>query len=187
MPVDDRDRERLGTAPRVLDVGCGPSKLAGAVGMDKLGLPGVDVVHDIEDLPWPLDDDAFDEVRCIHVLEHVADISGVMDELHRITRRGGRVRIVVPYFARYSAFKDPTHRRFCTYESFNYFVEGEKERSRHYSHNAFRYVSRDLNFRRGISGRLGAWIFRRSRRAYERRWAHRYPARTLEVVLEPDK
>jgi ubiquinone/menaquinone biosynthesis C-methylase UbiE len=184
---DDRDREQTGAGRRVLDVGCGSSKRAGATGMDKLDLPGVDVVHDMEDLPWPIEDDSFDEVQCIHVLEHVADISGVMDELYRITRPRGRVRIIVPYFARYSAFKDPTHRRFCTYESFNYFVESEKERSRHYSRNAFRYVSRDLHFRGGFSGRLGAWIFRRSRRAYERRWAHRYPARTLEVVLEPDK
>ena len=174
-------------ARRVLDVGCGSNKRRGAVGMDKLDLPGVDVVHDVEQLPWPLEDDSFDEIHCLHVLEHVADISGVMDELHRVTRAGGRVSIVVPYFARYSAFKDPTHRRFCTYESFNYFVDGEKERSRRYSRHGFRYVERRLRFRDGLSGRIGALIARVSRRRYERRWAHRFPARTLEVVLEPVK
>lgn len=171
----------------VLDVGCGSNKRPGAVGLDKLALPGVDVVHDVDVLPWPLEEDSFDEVRCIHVLEHVADISAVMDELHRVTRAGGRIHVVVPYFARYSAFKDPTHRRFCTYESFNYFVEGEKERSRGYSRGAFRYVERRLRFRRGPSGRVGALLARLARRSYERRFAFRFPARTLEVVLEPLK
>jgi SAM-dependent methyltransferase len=157
------------------------------VGLDRLALPGVDVVHDVERIPWPLPDDGFDEVRCLHVLEHVDDICGVMDELHRVTRRGGRVVIVVPYFARYSAFKDPTHRRFCTYESFNYFVDGTEERDRSYSRHAFRYVERRLDFPGGLRGRLGGWLLGFGHRRYERRWARQFPARTLELVLEPLK
>ena len=31
----------------------------------------------------------------------------------------------------------------------------------------------------------GTLLFRLGHRHYERRWAHRYPARTLEVILEP--
>lgn len=172
---------------QVLEVGCDTSKPEGAVGLDRLPLPGVDVVHDIEQLPWPLADDRFDRVRCMHVLEYVDDICGVMDELHRVTRPGGRVHIVVPYFARYSAFKDPTHRRFCTFESFNYFVDGTGERDRTYSANAFRYELHRLNFRKGLRGKLGAWLWRRSSRNYERRWARSFPARTLELVLVPIK
>jgi SAM-dependent methyltransferase len=175
------------SAPRVLEVGCGPAKAEGAVGLDKLDMPGVDIVHDMERLPWPIADECFDEVRCLHVLEHVDDICGVMDELHRITRPGGRVRIVVPYFARYSAFKDPTHRRFCTFESFNYFVAGTEERDRSYSRNEFRYVQRELRFPSGWRGTVGAWLLARNHRRYERKWARTFPARTMEVVLEPVK
>ncbi len=171
--------------PRVLEVGCGTKKTPGTVGLDLLPLPGVDIVHNMEEFPWPVEAGAFDEVRCFHVLEHVIDICGVMDELHRVTRPGGRCHIVVPYFARYSAFKDPTHRRFCTFESFNYFVEGTKDRDRGYSRHAWRYVVHKLNFRTGVRGRLGAWIHGRSHRNYERHWAHTFPARTLEIVLEP--
>jgi SAM-dependent methyltransferase len=174
-------------ARRVLEVGCGPEKQPGSVGLDRLALPGVDVVHDIDRCPWPLPDDAFDEVHCLHVLEHVDDICGVMDELHRVTRADGCVRIVVPYFARYSAFKDPTHRRFCTFESFNYFVEGTEERDRSYSRHAFRYVSRRLRFSSGLRGRVGAWLLARGHRSYERHWARSFPARTLELVLAPVK
>ncbi|RKY19919.1 MAG: hypothetical protein DRQ55_09290 [Planctomycetota bacterium] len=172
-------------AARMLEVGCGTHKTPGAVGLDLLALPGVDIVHDMESMPWPVEGASFDEVRCLHVLEHVADICGVMDELHRVTKPGGRVHIVVPYFARYSSFKDPTHRRFCTFESFNYFVAGTADRDRGYSRHAFRYVVHKLNFRKGLRGRIGAWIHRSSHRNYERHWAHTFPARTLELVLEP--
>jgi ubiquinone/menaquinone biosynthesis C-methylase UbiE len=173
------------SAPRILEVGCGTHKTDGAVGLDLLDLPGVDIVHDMEQMPWPVEAASFDEVRCFHVLEHVVDICAVMDELHRVTKPDGRVHIVVPYFARYSSFKDPTHRRFCTFESFNYFVEGTGDRDRGYSRHAFRYAVHKLNFRKGVRGRLGAWIHRRSHRNYERHWAHLFPARTLEIVLEP--
>jgi SAM-dependent methyltransferase len=169
----------------LLEVGCGPAKSPGAVGLDKLDLPGVDIVHDIERVPWPVPDGSFDVVRCEHVLEHVDDICAVMDELHRVTRPGGRVEIVVPYFARYSAFKDPTHRRFCTYETFNYFVEGTEERDRAYTRHAFRYVERRLRFPNGLRGRIGAWLLSLGPRRYERRWAQTFPARTLEVTLQP--
>jgi SAM-dependent methyltransferase len=186
-PADRSPPERPAASPRVLEVGCGPAKRPGSVGLDRLALAGVDVVHDIDRCPWPVPDDAFDEVLCEHVLEHVDDICGVMDELHRVTRAGGRVRIVVPYFARYSAFKDPTHRRFCTFESFNYFVEGTEERDRSYSRHAFRYVSRELRFTKGLRGRVGAFLLARGHRRYERRYARSFPARTLELVLEPLK
>jgi SAM-dependent methyltransferase len=171
--------------PAVLEVGCGSNKSPGTCGLDKLALPGVDLVHDIERAPWPIADASFDVVRCRHVLEHVHDLCAVMDELHRITRPGGRIEIVVPYFARYSAFKDPTHRRFCTYESFNYFVEGTAERERSYSARSFRYVEHRLRFASGLRGRIGQWLFRRGHRWYERHWAWQFPARTLQVVLEP--
>ena len=40
-----------------------------------------------EALPYP--DDAFDAVVCVDVLEHVADLGRVLDEVARVTRPGG--------------------------------------------------------------------------------------------------
>jgi len=37
-----------------LDIGCGWSKRAGFVGMDKRNLPGVDIIHDLEIFPYPI-------------------------------------------------------------------------------------------------------------------------------------
>lgn len=55
----------------LLDIGCGQSKNEGYVGMDVRDLPGVDIVHNIEKFPWPIDDDACILVHASHILEHI--------------------------------------------------------------------------------------------------------------------
>ena len=72
---------------RVLDIGCGPNKVPGATGMDRRTMPGVDVVHDLNSRPDPFDDNAFDEIHARHVLEHVDDMIGVMEEKPDFPRR----------------------------------------------------------------------------------------------------
>lgn len=57
-----------------LNLGCGrdirPQK-EGWTNLDAVPLDGVDVVHDIVDLPYPFDDEAFEWVLASHVLEHI--------------------------------------------------------------------------------------------------------------------
>ena len=38
-----------------LDIGCGANKQPGFVGIDIRPLDGVDIIHDLEVQPWPLD------------------------------------------------------------------------------------------------------------------------------------
>ncbi|UCH07499.1 MAG: hypothetical protein JSV55_00415, partial [Deltaproteobacteria bacterium] len=37
-----------------LDIGCGPAKADGFIGLDIRDLPGVDLVHDLNEIPWPI-------------------------------------------------------------------------------------------------------------------------------------
>src|SRR6185369_7146789 len=83
-------------ARRVLDIGCGANKVAGAIGMDVNPRTAADVIHDLDDLPYPFADDSFDEVIGRHVIEHVSNPLAVMCELHRITRAGGIVKLLAP-------------------------------------------------------------------------------------------
>ena len=41
----------------ILDLGCGSVKAEGAVGLDNVGLPGVDIVHDLLDFPYPIENE----------------------------------------------------------------------------------------------------------------------------------
>lgn len=109
---------------RALDVGCGGRKLPGSVGMDILALPPVDVVHDLNVMPWPFPSEHFDLVFLNHVLEHVGDVVKVMEEIHRVLKPGGRAVIQVPYFRCVDAYNDPTHTHFFTAHTLNYFIKG---------------------------------------------------------------
>lgn len=110
---------------RALDVGCGGRKLPGAKGMDRLPLPGVDIVHDFDQMPWPLAEHSFDLVFFNHALEHATDVVSVLHEAHRVLKPDGRLVVQVPYFRSTDAFADPTHKHFFTSTSLDYFIVGE--------------------------------------------------------------
>jgi SAM-dependent methyltransferase len=111
---------------RILDLGCGESKkVPWAVGMDAVKAAGVDVVHDIARLPWPFKDGEFDVVVASHVLEHLPDTVAACRELHRVTKPGGLVRVVVPHYSSPDAFVDPTHLKAFGYRTFDYMARGE--------------------------------------------------------------
>jgi hypothetical protein len=47
-----------------LNLGCGTDIMPGHVNMDKLRLPGVNIVHDLNKFPYPFKDNQFDTVFC---------------------------------------------------------------------------------------------------------------------------
>lgn len=124
---------------RVLDVGCGIKKYPGSVGLDRNPRSNADVVADLDSFPYPFADASFDEVRAIHVIEHVADVMKTMEEFHRLSRRGGRVFIVTPHYTDFSSFCDPTHRWHLNSYSFRYFGEDNAGYG-YYSHVRFREI-----------------------------------------------
>lgn len=110
---------RLGTGIS-LDIGCGEHRQPGFLGMDKQALPGVDVVHDLEDIPWPFPDDCLDRALISHILEHVHDLLAFMAEVHRVCKDGAHVFVSTPYWQSMGAWSDPTHVRAITENSLWY-------------------------------------------------------------------
>ncbi|MBI5140473.1 MAG: class I SAM-dependent methyltransferase [Candidatus Vogelbacteria bacterium] len=111
------------SSEKVLHIGCGGSKLAGAVGMDILSLPNVDVIHDANKVPWPFGDGSFDIIFAHSVVEHLDNIVDFVNEAYRVGKNGGRIIINVPYFRSVDSFGDPTHAHFFTSKSFEYFLD----------------------------------------------------------------
>jgi predicted SAM-dependent methyltransferase len=108
-----------------LDIGCGGNKNPGFVGIDMLPLPGVDIVHDLEDTPWPLPDECVTTAVASHVLEHINPHKGVfidvMNEVWRVLKPGGQFAFVVPYAESFGMMQDPTHCNFINEATMNYF------------------------------------------------------------------
>jgi SAM-dependent methyltransferase len=104
-----------------LDVGCGRNKHPGAIGIDRNSDTDADLLCDLNHLPYPFRDGVFDEIRLTHVIEHVADVIATIEELHRLARPGGLIRIETPHYTDFSSFCDPTHRWHLNSFSFRYF------------------------------------------------------------------
>ena len=102
-------------------MGCGTDVRTGYVNLDSAVLDGVDVVHDLNTFPYPFEDDTFDHIIAINVLEHLPDTIGVMEELWRISHRSATVIIRVPYWNSMDSITDPTHRRFFNEHTFEFF------------------------------------------------------------------
>jgi SAM-dependent methyltransferase len=106
---------------KILDLGCGKKKRAGSIGVDWTDRHDADVIHDLNVFPYPFADNEIDEIFLDNVLEHLDDPMQVMQEIHRITKVNGRVKVIVPYFRSVWAFIDPTHKTFFTVDSFAYY------------------------------------------------------------------
>lgn len=187
---------------RKLNVGCGNDirpAADGWVNMDYAALPGVDVVHDVLEFPWPFADGSFDHLYASHVMEHIPHYLGpkhkkdgfvlVMEEFHRILRPGGTVEILSPHFESADAWADPTHTRVVHPENFRYF-------SPDYAFNYYspvRFRVREVRIEgRTVSGshylpmgkrQLGIWEHVAVRLPFLRALVRQRP-RDLRVVLE---
>ncbi len=107
--------------PKILELGCGRTKHPGAIGIDRIPLPGVDVVHDLDRRPYPFDDNTFDEIYATHIIEHLDSVLAVMEEIYRIARPDARVVIITPHHSDAISWQDPTHKWHLNSYSFNYF------------------------------------------------------------------
>jgi SAM-dependent methyltransferase len=121
MPTDARGPAGI----KILDVGCGLNKYPGAIGIDRISGTRADVLCDIDAIAYPFKDNSFDQVRAVHVIEHVSNVIRTMEEFHRVLRPGGEVYIATPHYTDFSSFCDPTHRWHLNSFSLRYFGEDD--------------------------------------------------------------
>ena len=105
-----------------LQIGCGvmsKSSNRGWVNLDLHEAPGVDVVHDLNDIPLPFKDKEFDFILAREILEHLTvDFDELMKEFYRIMKPKSRIFLTVPYCTSDGNF-DVFHRRSFNYHSFD--------------------------------------------------------------------
>jgi SAM-dependent methyltransferase len=82
----------------------------------------VDVVADIQK-QTELPADSFDHIVMSHVIEHLPDALGAMQELYRVAKPDCRLILRCPYGSSDDAWEDPTHVRPYFLNSFAYFAQ----------------------------------------------------------------
>lgn len=72
-------------------------------------------------LPFP--SQSIESIITHHALEHIGDgFIRLMDECHRVLKRGGKMRVIVPLYPSHSAAADPDHKRYFLIDTFNSFM-----------------------------------------------------------------
>lgn len=106
-----------------LDVGCGGNKQKGFVGLDIRKLDTVDIVHDAEQVPYPLPDGCCSTILASHLIEHICPkkFIGVMNEWWRIMKVGGQLWVSCPYGVSRGFQQDPSHCNVITEATWAYF------------------------------------------------------------------
>ncbi|HEX2033864.1 MAG TPA: class I SAM-dependent methyltransferase [Chloroflexota bacterium] len=172
----------------VVDLGCGRRPVAGAFGVDRQALPGVEVLARLDGAHLPFATSSIAGVFALNVLEHLDDLPAVMAEIHRVLRPGASCMVEVPYFSSVSAFADPTHRRWFTYTTFDHFAAPALEGWQANRHTWFNQGQFVIGRRWLVFGRLHrvlglSALANRFPTVYENFFAFWFPARALVVQL----
>ncbi len=127
-----------------LNIGSGKLKLPGFLSVDNNPNSGaVDVVHNLDQLPWPFEDGSVGEIVMDHVLEHLEDTIGTLLEIYRICADGAPVRIMTPHFS--CNWTHPGHKRAMGVGLFDHFDPAEAE---HYGDCRFKVEKVTLRWMR---------------------------------------
>lgn len=105
----------------ILNLGCGAERMEDAVNVDSAKLPSVDLVHDLNTVPWPLPADRFERIFATDLIEHLDDPVVFLEECWRVASTDGVVLIQTVEGGSHNHYTDPTHKRGFTLESFDYF------------------------------------------------------------------
>lgn len=140
---------------------------------------------DLNRYPWPLGSDQYTVIHARHVIEHVADMLALMNEIHRIGAPGALVHLVTPHFSSIDSWLDPTHLRHlaCNWHTIvtDQYLAAQVA--------PFEHVKTDLAFAsgslRGSIGRLIAGL--KGRDWWEKQYAFVYPARNIFTTLRVRK
>jgi len=102
-------------------LGCGNERREGWVHVDRARRVHVDVVHDLDECPWPFGFDVAERIEAMDVLEHLQDTVAFMDECWRILKPGGRLLVQAVGWQSENLWRDPTHKRGFHPDTFRYF------------------------------------------------------------------
>lgn len=99
----------------VLYLGCGTEIKPDAHNVDKLDHSGVDEVVDLDETPWPWDDESYSKILAEHVFEHLDSMEETLRECERVLKPEGILEIALPIG--HDAWVDPDHNHMWNWDT----------------------------------------------------------------------
>ena len=110
---------------KILDLGCGtrkykpkPNSRDIVIGVDINKNSLADIIHDLDNFPYPLEDNEFDLVYASHILESIENPEEFLKEVYRVLNKNGRVIIKVPHFSSATAIGFLEHKHYFNLAAF---------------------------------------------------------------------
>lgn len=135
-----------------LHLGAGHAPLDEYLNVDIEPLPGIDLIVDLNKIPWPWETGSVDEVFSQDCFEHLyplgiaegqRNIIALLTEVHRILKPNGLIELTVPSTDGRGAFQDPTHITYWNRNTFLYFVDGTTHYNVHGGYPRFSVADRN--------------------------------------------
>lgn len=177
-----------------LDIGANARQVKNTIGIDRYLVPEGGVCAEFS-LGLPFKDNCADTVYAYHVLEHVDDLVGFMEEIWRVCKHNAVVYVRVPHATSpFVTWVDPNHKRGFTIETFGYF--GHYHRARfHIEHARLHFTTGGprrlrVRFIRNLLSDIMDALANKNRVAQyrcERWWGHWLGFDEAFVVLRADK
>jgi SAM-dependent methyltransferase len=174
-----------------LNFGCGKDIKKDYWNVDIVKLPGVNQVINLDKTPYPFKDEQFSEIYADNVLEHLENFIPIMQELHRILKKNGKLFIKVPHYLSHDAWAHPQHTRAFSIDTFDFFVKGTRRNNidgRCFDFS-FSNIKRRIIFEKGLNplnfiNYIIEPIFNLFPEFYERSWLSMFPCSSIDVEIK---
>lgn len=119
--INNRDLTKL----TKLNLGAGDDIRRNWFNHDQIDGPGIDCAFDLNETPYPLEDNMFELIYASHVLEHVTEIFSSLEEINRILKNDGLLIIRTPHYSSNCCYGDLSHRHATGYQTFQQLADAD--------------------------------------------------------------
>lgn len=172
---------------KILDLGSGIKKNENAIKVDINPKVNPDIIHDLNNFPYPFENQHFDTIIMDNVIGELNNFFTVMDEIYRISKVGADIIIKVPYFRSSYAFIHPNIKSFFTVRTFEYFDPDSEIYKRYkYSNSTFKVEKLKFNegFNSGFIKSVTRYIANKNPNFYERILSYLIPLEAITFYLK---
>jgi len=106
---------------KILDCGSGIDKIPGAIRLDNNAKVNPDIIHDLNVVPYPFENNYFNKIYLNNILFQLDDVFLTMKEVHRILKDDSNLIISCAYFRSSYAYHFPGSKNHFTANTFNFF------------------------------------------------------------------
>ena len=106
--------------PSKANLGCDRDYRDGWHNVDHRDTVKADERVNLDEIPWPWDDNRFDHVLMDNVIEHLNNRLQALEELKRIVEPRGSIVLRFPHWNSSGHYSDPTHTKTLTHKTFRH-------------------------------------------------------------------